>query len=199
MLASRSFPSEYGKRLAEVETMVNKVLREHGVIAPTSYELYPRLRPRVIKKLREFWMLCLVVHEMDPKDDHKFLLLEDLLWNANRGGKEHMLAFSLLTQHKSEAFLAVQEGFFWKTERSFFGYLSGIKESHLSFLQYSYFTEGRVKKSKLKRGYHDHGSRRPGHKWLETADWSFTELQNVIEKERQVVYDTADFLRGWVV
>jgi len=42
------------------------------------------------------------------------------------------------------------------------------------------------KKALRKRGYNDHGSKRPDDKWLPKFDWSFTEAQN--EKERKETY-----------
>jgi hypothetical protein len=53
------------------------------------------------------------------------------------------------------------------------------------------------KKVQRKRGYQDHGSLRPAEKWLETHDWSLTELQNQIEAERKSLEDTTLFLEGW--
>lgn len=44
----------------------------------------------------------------------------------------------------------------------------------------------KVKRPKRKRGYHDHGSRRPDSKWLPSFDWSFTLEQN--QKESEEIY-----------
>jgi hypothetical protein len=46
--------------------------------------------------------------------------------------------------------------------------------------------KGPIKKANRKRGYNDHGSRRPDSKWLPSYDYSFTEAQN--EKERKETY-----------
>lgn len=42
----------------------------------------------------------------------------------------------------------------------------------------------KVRKIQRKRGYQDHGSRKPAEKWLETYDFSFTERMNEIEARR---------------
>jgi hypothetical protein len=41
----------------------------------------------------------------------------------------------------------------------------------------------KVRKSQRKRGYHDHGSRRPDSKWLPSFDFTFTQKQNQKEKD----------------
>lgn len=37
-----------------------------------------------------------------------------------------------------------------------------------------------------RRGYRDHGSRRPLHRWLPSEDFSFDEYQVLLEKEREL-------------
>jgi hypothetical protein len=56
----------------------------------------------------------------------------------------------------------------------------------------------RIVKPQRKRGYQDHGSRRPPEKWMETHDWSFYELQCQIEKNRKSDLDTAAIIEGWL-
>lgn len=41
----------------------------------------------------------------------------------------------------------------------------------------------KVRKAQRKRGYHDHGSRRPDSKWLPSFDFTFTQKQNQKEKD----------------
>lgn len=45
-----------------------------------------------------------------------------------------------------------------------------------------------------RRGYNDHGSRRPDDRWLESYDRTFTEAQNSIEKKRQEYQDLVELL-----
>lgn len=40
-----------------------------------------------------------------------------------------------------------------------------------------------VKKKVRRKGYQDHGSRRPGDRWLESFDFSFNEIQNLKEEK----------------
>jgi hypothetical protein len=42
----------------------------------------------------------------------------------------------------------------------------------------------KIRKTQRRRGYQDHGSRKPAEKWLETYDISFTERMNEIEARR---------------
>lgn len=42
------------------------------------------------------------------------------------------------------------------------------------------------RKSIWRRGYRDHGSRRPLHRWLPSEDYSFDEYQVLLEKEREL-------------
>lgn len=50
------------------------------------------------------------------------------------------------------------------------------------------------KRKVRRRGYNDHGSRRPDDRWLESSDRTFTEAQNSIEKKRQDYQDLVDLL-----
>jgi len=45
-------------------------------------------------------------------------------------------------------------------------------------------TRSRVRRTERHRGYRDHGTLRPAHRWLPKTDYSLTELQNQIEDER---------------
>jgi hypothetical protein len=43
----------------------------------------------------------------------------------------------------------------------------------------------KVRRTERHRGYRDHGTLRPADRWLPSFDWSYTELQNRIEEERE--------------
>jgi len=45
-------------------------------------------------------------------------------------------------------------------------------------------TRSKVRRTMRHRGYRDHGTLRPNHRWLPTEDFSLTEQQNRIERER---------------
>jgi hypothetical protein len=55
---------------------------------------------------------------------------------------------------------------------------------NLSRLKFRSRTPKLPKRAVRRRGYKDHGSCRPLHKWLPTSDYSLTELQEAIESER---------------
>lgn len=52
----------------------------------------------------------------------------------------------------------------------------------------------RPKRTIRRRGYNDHGSRRPDDKWLESYDRTFTETQNRIEETRKEYQELVDLL-----
>lgn len=56
----------------------------------------------------------------------------------------------------------------------------------------------KVKFVQRKRGYDDHGSCVPVHRWLPKHDWSLTELQNKKEDDLDTMNDTLNFLTGYL-
>jgi hypothetical protein len=80
--------------------------------------------------------------------------------------------------------------------REFFGNFlrKGLKElENLKFLRKK---TKKIFKGDRKRGYQDHGSRRPDSKWLPSSDYSFTELQNKKEKEEIKFNKLIDRIQG---
>jgi len=70
--------------------------------------------------------------------------------------------------------------------RDFYGNFLVKGLEALEFLKPRFKKRTSIKKALRKRGYNDHGSRRPDSRWLPSYDWSFTNAQN--EKERKETY-----------
>lgn len=70
------------------------------------------------------------------------------------------------------------------SDDDFFGnFLPGVEKS-ASMLHYLTLYPKRAKRAVRHRGYRDHGSCRPEHRWKPKEDWSLTELQNRIERQK---------------
>jgi hypothetical protein len=82
-------------------------------------------------------------------------------------------------------------------ERRFYSKVKTTWKQQLSSIAPIHCSEKTPIRTQRRRGYQDHGTLRPITKWVETSDWSFTELQNEIEKQRESIEDTTNFLRGW--
>jgi len=80
--------------------------------------------------------------------------------------------------------------------RDFFGNILPIWIRTINRLSFRPVNK-KLRKPQRKRGYHDHGTLNPSHKWLPSHDWSLTEEQNQIEMKRNIFQDTLNFLRGW--
>lgn len=103
--------------------------------------------------------------------------------NALLGNKVKMQLFLIQTQ-------------LWHS-REFFGNIVGKNVNLNRFLKF----RRTQKKEKIifpqrKRGYDDHGSRRPSHKWKPDFDISLTLKQNELERERESLNDTLSLIEG---
>jgi hypothetical protein len=93
--------------------------------------------------------------------------------------------------------LYILESNVFNNERALFGFINGP----FRFQDYYFFIyrPRRAKPLVRRRGYKDHGSRRLPHEQHEAKyDYSFTELQNQIEKERQSTSDFKELIRGFL-
>jgi len=76
------------------------------------------------------------------------------------------------------------------SERDWYGNQIPLLKNELSSLQLRTFKTAPGKHQERIRGYRDHGTLRPSHKWLERFDFSFTEEQARIDRERQFFQDS---------
>jgi hypothetical protein len=108
---------------------------------------------------------------LELEEKQKFLNEKDLiLFRIFSTSKEVMLSFLFLTNK-------------WHS-RDLFGNIlrNGLRELENLRFKRRIFKE--IPRKERKRGYQDHGSRRPDFKWLPSSDYSFTLIQNSKEKKK---------------
>lgn len=71
------------------------------------------------------------------------------------------------------------------SERTFFGNWLPKTEKVMKRLNFITLNPNPAKRKVRRRGYRDHGSCRPESRWLPSSDWSFDEMMQKIETERQ--------------
>jgi hypothetical protein len=103
----------------------------------------------------------------------------------------------MMLNSEPEMILYILESNVFKNERALFGF---IREPFRFQDYYFYLSRPRrAKRAVRRRGYKDHGSRRLPHEQHEAKfDYSFTELQNRIEEERQSISDLKELYRGFL-
>lgn len=109
---------------------------------------------------------------------------------------EDQVVINILLSSKPEMLIFLTETTLWSS-RDFFGNILRKGEQALLHLKFKK-KNWTVTIPQRKRGYHDHGSLKPYHKWKPTSDWSLTEEQNIIEEKRTVFHTTIKFLKGFL-
>lgn len=98
------------------------------------------------------------------------------------GGFEQSLELLILTESQEVmvSYLRYQERF---SARELFGtILHDDLLRALAHLDLYVRNVGKSRRKVRRKGYQDHGSRRPDDRWEEKSDWSFTEYQNLKEE-----------------
>jgi hypothetical protein len=106
---------------------------------------------------------------------------------------ENQIKLNLILHSKAGAVEFLFQNY---SNRDFFGNTLPRLEKLSRELKILLLYPKKEKRVQRRRGYRDHGSRRPDHRKLEKSDWSLTELQNQIEEDRQADEDTTQFLLG---
>lgn len=96
-----------------------------------------------------------------------------------------LILFRILSESKRVALTFLLHSKKWHS-RDFYGNFLRKGLEALEAIRPRLKKRGPIKKAIRKRGYNDHGSRRPDSKWLPSFDYSFTEAQN--EKEKKETY-----------
>jgi hypothetical protein len=111
----------------------------------------------------------------------QFNKYDSILKSIFESSFEETLSFLILTQR-------------WHS-RDFFGNFlkKGLRE--LENIKFQRRNTKKIFKGDRKRGYQDHGSRRPETKWLPYSDWSFTEMQNLKEKKELRLHKLKDRIK----
>lgn len=111
---------------------------------------------------------------------------------------EDRIVLNQFLKSKANMLIFLQETSLWHS-RDFFGNILGKNNNLDRFFRSKFFSlNKRVRYSQRKRGYDDHGSRVEDHRKLPKYDWSLTELQNEIERNREIYQNTEDFLQGFI-
>jgi hypothetical protein len=92
------------------------------------------------------------------------------------------LELALLLHHKEDCLTYLVHRYH---EREFFGNVLPLLKRVASELRFLTLEPTRAERTVRRRGYRDHGSCTPNHRWLPKADYSFTEEMNRIEQERE--------------
>jgi len=125
------------------------------------------------------------------------ILRLDLEESFRQNSLEDQVVLRTLVFNKSSCLEFLLETTLWHS-RDFFGNIvskENLTRKFPSLLSLAPLHR-KVKKLLRKRGYNDHGSRVPDHRWKPKFDYSLTELQLSIEIDRKVAQDTLDFIRG---
>jgi hypothetical protein len=85
------------------------------------------------------------------------------------------------------------------SERDWFGNQLPLIKELLGNLHFVEHLPRKPKKQERIRGYRDHGTLKPPHRWLERFDWSFN-LQHVVEESRRKLFlSLLDYLESTTI
>lgn len=164
-------------------------LTSQGSIVPTMHQ---EISLSKIVNWREFRMCCVLSWYLP--EEIQGIVQAILYERVNKYGADKVNVALTLLRSKPEMRLALIREF--RHPREIFGELHAIHHRHIRL----YFVKPfpRRKKTDRIRGYRDHGSKRPDHKWLPLpADAG--RHQQELEEYRQSLKDTEEFLRGWEI
>jgi hypothetical protein len=190
---NKEFVLQLEERLTRNVTESDSLLRKQVVVDPNFLILdldriyFPsrKLDDLLALSLASWWL----------PEEFRYYVQFELHRMKNYFTLEDQVLFELLLSSKAEAIIFLMETNLWHT-RDFFGNFLPKAEKMANTIKFFRKNKNIVKRPKRKRGYDDHGSRRPDHKWLESHDISFTEEQNLIEQKRDAKESTSHFLRG---
>lgn len=185
------FISELRKVLAQQAQMWQQSLRDHDIVAPNLPGAFRTFSKT--KTWNEFLRLTMVHWFLDePYRTEIRLFLED---RKDKYGTLKAIAAQAILNSEPEMVLYISESsYLFQNERALFGFLGQTFQYSRYSLQWQ--KPRKAKRPKRKRGYDDHGSRTPDHKWKPTRDYSLTEEQNKIEEQRQTKEDTIQIIIG---
>lgn len=127
----------------------------------------------------------------------RFVLQMDLREKLRYYSLEDRTILELFLTNKAIVLEFLQSTQLWHS-RDFFGNILNKKNKLDRFFKLSPLRR-KIKRPQRKRGYHDHGSRVPDHKWKPREDYYLNKEQNIIESERISQRDTALFLEGMLI
>lgn len=170
------FLEQFRQQNEEKSSYLSKMLRTAVVDNPTFPEEYFLRLPRDYSNTRN---LAVCHYYLPEKLKWEiFLNLSDSKFSHFNSKQRIELKIILSSKENCEKYFYLSDRY---SSHEVFGNILGqIPKIPIKIIKRNL----KVKYPKRKRGYHDKGSLRPRDKWLETSDWSLTELQN--EKERKL-------------
>jgi len=170
-----------------------RVLRNHVVDSPTFlYDFEVKIGTKKLLALRGLALISYYVPE-----NLGWYIRSELLEYSKKLSLKDQLKLKLLLDYKESCLV-----YFYETEEfsshEIFGNLirEGLKALRsIKFLR----IKDNSKKPQRKRGYHDHGSRTPDHKWIENnLGYVGRELQREIDLKRYLHKRTYRFLQNYL-
>lgn len=194
------FDSDQSTLVAEIEKSVSRIarmwsefLRTEGPISPTTLG---ELRLSRVRTYNEALLLHILVHYL--KDENiQWVIKSELLDVQNRFSSEDKGILKILLKSKANMLLYIIESSEFKNPREFFGFLGSYQKEVRRFQLYR-FKPKKVVKPQRVRGYRDHGSMKPLHKWLPSRSDILTQQQIEKEDRDQTIIDTLNFLEGGI-
>lgn len=198
---TQTFCEEFDSYCQKLAERWSKLLRKRGSIAPKTVGSEPRL-----SRIRTWttYVIAVILHYYLPEKDEtdqafKFYIRQFLYEQRNKWGSDNsIVAHTILKSQPQMLCYLLETSYIAKNPREIFGLL-GKQGKDVSNSIVVYWTEPkRPSRQQRIRGYRDHGSLRPEHQRLE--NFGLTEearlLQEEIERRRQSIIDSADFLDG---
>lgn len=162
-----------------LSSLASQSFANHVLDSPTLLENFSIKYPRTFRETRA---LCIFLWFLP--EGLKFRILLDLKEKSfSHFNQKQRMEIQLLLESKE-----IMQIYLFETKRysssEIFGNFLGndFKElmSNLKFVQKNFY----LKRSQRRRGYQDHGSRRPEDRWKETSDYTLTAEQNRLEKDK---------------
>jgi hypothetical protein len=148
--------------------------RMHGPLTP-NFEVSFRIRTKSPKTLEK---LAVISHFLP--ETLGFFLRFSVEQQNERFVKSEDLRLLLISKEFSVLSLSRK-----LSERDFFG--NWKREMVILLRELSFVLSGppKARRTIRRRGYRDHGTLRPPHRWLPDSDWSFDAIQRQIEEDRE--------------
>jgi len=134
---------------------------------------------RKYKKFEDIKVLAVLSYYI--KDGYGVLLKLDLEEALSHLAYPQAVELASMLSSKEEMLLFLVST---KSDDDFFGNFLPQSQKIAKNLKFLTFYPSRAKRQVRHRGYRDHGSCRPESQWKPTCDWSFTEEQNRLERQK---------------
>lgn len=178
-LTYSQFNIQLEKNLRNLENKFNKFFRRAVVDSPTFLSDENKISyPKDFRLLRALT----IVHWFLPEESRWRIFLDLTEMTLSHLNRKQRIEIQLLLSSKENCVR-----YLYATERyssfEIFGNILGNDLRDLDNRMKIHSVKYILVQAQRKRGYDDHGSRKPNCKWLPTSDYSFDEYQN--EKERK--------------